>query len=350
MQHKIMSEPELYEHDFSRTHTNLLDDRLGACALSCSDDWFAECGNLVKSEVPIFKPRHFVSTGQWMDGWESRRSFDREERRNSGIDHDWCVLRMAREGCIVGVDVDTSHFTGNAPQQVSVEGCWVEGEVDDAADWQELLPRCDVDADSHNFLPVPNNARVNHLRLKIYPDGGVARFRAYGKVMLDPNHFVDGEMIDLASVLYGGRGLLSSDMFYSAASNMLMPARGINMGDGWETRRSRSTDPEWSIIKLGMEGTIRKIIVDTAHFRGNNPDRFSLEACLAEDQAVLDNQAEWTTILQEQPLHPDREHLFIKQIAGGADQRYTHVRINIFPDGGISRLRVFGMPNWDSLS
>lgn len=331
---------------FSSQYTDLLDERLGGRALSCSDQWFAECANLVKPGRGVFKEGYFVDTGQWMDGWESRRSFGRRERLASDQNFDWCILRLGVPGVIHGFDIDTNHFRGNAPEAVSVEAARVSGEPDDATQWCEILEKSSSTAHSQNLYDCQSSEVWTHLRLKMHPDGGIARFRAYGSGQVVKENFVNGELVDLASAINGGRGVSASDMFYSSPSNLLMPGRGINMGDGWETKRRRDTKNDWAIIELGLTGSIRKVVVDTAHFKGNYPDRFSLQAALIDSASQSVDDASWKTVIAETPLHADREHLFIQPIATLHDEEFSHVRINIFPDGGISRLRIYGFPNW----
>ncbi|MGI9289269.1 MAG: allantoicase [Pseudomonadales bacterium] len=331
---------------FSSQYIDLLNEKVGGRALACSDEWFAECSNLVKADEPVFKEGHFIATGQWMDGWESRRSYGRAAHRSGQRDIDWCVLRLGIPGEIRGVDVNTMHFRGNAPEFASIEGAWEEGAVSESTEWFELLPKTPTEAHSHNIFNVKSDKPCTHLRLNMHPDGGVARLRAYGEAQVISDNFIEGELVDLASVRNGGRGVACSDMFYSSPSNLLMPKPGINMGDGWETKRRRNEDNDWSIIKLGLSGSIRKVIVDTAHFKGNFPDRFSLEATRTEKQDPTAADIEWEIVIPETPLFADQEHLFIKQIVVSPDVEFTHVRMNIYPDGGISRLRVFGFPNW----
>ncbi len=337
---------EKAKNKFSLQYVDLLNEKVGGRALACSDEWFAACVNLVKADEPVFKEGCFVATGQWMDGWESRRSYGRAAHRCGQHDFDWCVLRLGIPGVIHGVDIDTRHFRGNAPEFAAVEGAWSEGVVDEETRWFDLLPKSPTVAHSHNVFNVACDKPCTHLRLNIYPDGGVARLRAYGEAQVMPDHFIEGELIDLASVVNGGRGVACTDMFYSSPSNLLMPNRGINMGDGWETKRRRDDNYNWNIVKLGVSGSIRKVIVDTANFKGNFPDRFSLQATHTDRQDPDAADIEWQAVIPETPLYADQEHLFIKQIVAPPDAEFTHVRLNIYPDGGVSRLRVFGFPNW----
>lgn len=334
--------------NFWRSYTDLIDERVGGRALACSDEWFAECENLVKHEKPIFRKGHFIATGQWMDGWESRRSFGRHGREKSGVDHDWCMLRLGIPGVIHGVDIETTHFTGNAPEHASLEGAWVEGSLSEHIEWFELLPKSETKADDHNIFTISSKQPCTHLRLKIYPDGGVARLRAWGSPKLLRENYVEGELIDLSSVMIGARGQQCSDEFYSSPSNLLMPGPGTNMGDGWETRRRRDADHDWCIIRFGVPGSIRKVILDTAHFKGNYPECFSLDATYSEQKDLQLDTVDWQPIIGRTPLRSDQVHLFIKKILAKPEQQFTHVRLNIFPDGGVSRLRVFGTPDWEA--
>jgi allantoicase len=152
-----------------------------------------------------------------------------------------------------------------------------------------------------------------------------------------------GSLIDLASVLGGGRIAAASDMFFGAPENLLMPGRAKSMGDGWETKRRRGAGNDWVIIALGSAGTVSKIEVDTNHFKGNYPDSCSIDACHARNQridALNWNLAKWKELLPQTKLQAHRRHYFGGHLRSPGV--VTHVRLNIFPDGGVSRLRVWG--------
>ena len=331
-------------------YTDLVNERVGGKAINCSDEWFAPSENLVKHSEPIFRKGHFVSTGQWMDGWESRRSFGRAGPDGVASDHDWCILRLGIPGRIVKVNVETTHFTGNSPQEVALDGVWCEASPGADTQWFELVARSPVEAHSHNLFDVASPRRCSHLRLRIFPDGGVARLRAWGIARPHPENYLPGEFVDLASVMLGGRGQRCSNMFYSSPSNLLMPYPGTNMGDGWETKRRRDEGHDWCVVRLGVPGSIRKVIVDTAHFKGNFPDYFTLDACRAEGDDALAEGAEWRQIIGPNHLGPDDQHLYIEEIQAHSEAEFTHVRLNIYPDGGVSRLRIIGLPNWDAIN
>ena len=326
--------------DFTR-YTDLAAERLGGKVVFATDDFFAEKENLIKPTRGIFIADKYTDRGKWMDGWESRR------KRTPG--HDWAVVQLATPGRIMGFDIDTNFFLGNHPPFASVEGVYIKNEKPvmnwDEQDWKEILTKSPLDAGSQNFYQVRDDELFTHVRLHIYPDGGVARFRVYGEVYKDWSLAGESEETDLAAALNGGRAIACNDMFFSDMSNLIMPGRGVNMGDGWETKRNRTPgNRDWVIIKLGCKGAIRRIIVDTCHFKGNYPDSCSLEGCLAQlDDEVINDKQSWQTILPPQKLSADAMLEFSGEIISSS--AFTHVRLNIFPDGGISRLRLFGKKN-----
>ena len=330
---EIVKEPPLFTQ-----LTDLAAERLGGKVLYATDDFFAGKENLIKAGRGIFIPDKYTDRGKWMDGWESRR------KRTPG--HDWAIIRLATSGRIKGFDIDTNFFLGNHPPHASIEAAYLD-KVSSTTDWEkiawhEILPKSHLDAGSQNFYNSNSNDLYTHLRLHIYPDGGVARLKVYGEVFKDWNAVGPNEAVDLAAAINGGKAIACNDMFFSSMNNLIMPGRGINMGDGWETKRNRAPgNRDWVILKLAHPGIIERIIVDTCHFKGNYPDRCSIEVCdSAIDNAVIENKTEWETILPEQKLEADKEHEFVKEI--GKHQTVSHVRLNIFPDGGVSRLRLFG--------
>ena len=325
--------------------TDLIDlasERLGGAVLFANDDFFAPKENLLKTSAPVFIEGKYTDLGKWMDGWESRR------RRTPGFD--WCIIRLGLPGIIRGVVVDTSHFKGNYPAQCSLEACAVDGLppveelVSGPVQWTKILPQSNLNGDSLNPFPVNNESRWTHLRFKIYPDGGVARLRVHGDVTPNWNRLkqIGGE-IDLAAVENGGLVLSCSDMFFGHRHNLIMPGRAANMGDGWETRRRRGHGHDWTIIKLGTPGQLQRVEVDTSWFKGNFPESCSLEGCNAAEATIeklQDPAFAWKPILARTKLQADTRHIFDELTDVGL---VSHVRFNIFPDGGVSRLRVFGV-------
>jgi len=339
-QNKLEGEALALEQKLKTHCVDLASDRVGGETLSCSDDFFAEMENLIKPGRGIFIDDKFTDRGKWMDGWESRRSYGRD----NGRDFDWCIIRLGIKGVIKGFDIDTNYFRGNAPESVSVEACVSEGQPDENTEWHTVLEQVSVEAHSQNIFEISNDTSWTHIRLNMFPDGGIARIRVYGEADVNWNDFIEGELIDLAYIKNGGKALLVSDMFFSEKSNLIMPGRGKDMGDGWETKRRRDPGPDWSIVKLATEGSIEKVIIDTCHFKGNFPDTFTLEACVTSDDDFTDGKQEdkWVPVIERTKLYAHREHLFMKEIVPANTEKFTHVRLNIFPDGGISRMRVFG--------
>lgn len=319
--------------------TDLAAERLGGKALSCSDDFFAEKENLLKPGRGIFIADKYTDRGKWMDGWESRR------KRTPG--HDWCIIQLATSGKIQGVDIDTNHFLGNHPPFASIEATIIQHGSDiniEKAGWKEILPKSPLKAGSQNFYGIEDQGIYTHLRLNIYPDGGVARLKVYGEVFKDWNLVDEQEVIDLAAAVNGAKSVLCNDMFFSHMDNLIMPGRGVNMGDGWETKRNRTpNNRDWVIVRLAHKGIIEKILIDTCHFKGNYPDSCLLEGCnisLKEESKLQATSIKWTTILPQTKLSADNEHYFESEIA--SKDPLTHVRLSIFPDGGISRMRLWG--------
>lgn len=320
---------------------DLASARLGGSVLHANDDFFAPKENLLKTESAVFVPDRYTDRGKWMDGWESRR------RRTPG--NDLCVVKLGLAGRLRGVDVDTSHFTGNFPEAFALEFAWApSGLAPEAfeatgAPWVEAIPRTPLSGDTHNLVAVAGAPRATHVRLHIHPDGGVARLRVHGDV--EPaGPLRDGA--DLAALENGGLVVASSDAFFSSHQNLLMPGRSAGMHDGWETKRSRRPSGfDWAVVRLATRGTVVRAVVDTSHFKGNYPDRASLEiadAPLATQRELVEPGFVWRPLLGEEKLAADTEHVFESQLLAHAPA--THVRLKIHPDGGVARLRLFGRP------
>ncbi|MBN0986326.1 allantoicase [Amphritea pacifica] len=317
--------------------TNLADARLGAKAIAVTDDWFADVNRMLQPEEPVWKEGVFDDNGKWMDGWESRR------KRFEGYDH--AIIRLGVPGIIKGVDIDTRYFTGNYPPSASIEACYcVDGDPTDATVWEEFLPSVSLQGDSHHLHAIADNRPWSHLRFNIYPDGGVARLRIYGVPYRDWSLHPSQESVDLAAAVNGGRAIACSDEHFGRMGNILNPGRGINMGDGWETARRRTPGNDWVIVALGHPGVIQKVIVDTLHFKGNYPDSCSIQGAYVKggtDEQIETQSLFWQELLPSQKLEMHSEHGFAAELNDIG--MITHVRINIFPDGGISRLRLFGL-------
>ena len=312
---------------------DLASERLGTAVIAANDEFFAPKERLIASEPPVWRDGEYTERGKWMDGWETRR------RREAG--HDWCVLRLGVPGIVRGIDVETTHFTGNFPEACAIDVC---ERPDDPAhgDWQEILPRTTLHGNTHNFFAIERAPQATHLRLRIFPDGGVARLRVYGEVVADWDALRRRGEVDLAAAEHGGRVVACSDMFFGSRHNLIMPGDARNMGDGWETKRRRGPGHDWTIVRLGARGSIARVVVDTRHFKGNAPGAFSLDATASDAADAPGADASWRDLLARTPLEPHAVQTFERGINPIAD--ITHVRFNIFPDGGVGRLRLFGRP------
>jgi allantoicase len=312
---------------------DLASERVGGAAVATNDEFFAPKEGLIKPAKAEWREGVYTERGKWMDGWETRRL-----RGPRADDFDWCILRLGVPGVVRGVDVDTSFFTGNFPEACAIDASDLAGlptvEALAAAAWRPLLTRTALKGDSHNLIAVGDAPMATHLRLRIFPDGGVARLRVYGDAVVDWNRLRRRGDVDLAAAAHGGLVVSCSDMFYGSRHNLIMPGDATHMGDGWETKRRRGPGHEWTIVRLGTAGTVRRIEVDTRHFKGNAPGACSLEGSRDLEQ--------WTELLAETPLQAHAQHAFEDDVRAIGD--VTHVRFNIFPDGGVGRLRLFGRP------
>jgi allantoicase len=323
-------------------YIDLAAERLGGRVLAANDEFFAPKENLLKASTPVWIEDKYTDVGKWMDGWETRR------RRTPG--YDWCIVKLGLPGVIHGFLVDTAHFKGNYPEHCEIEGCALDGDPSlsqleaSSIQWIALLPKSPLAGDSRNPFRIAPSARITHLRLKIYPDGGVARLRVHGEAVPDwPSLERAGGEIDLAAVEHGGWVIVSSDMFFGSRNNLILPGRSTGMHDGWETKRRRGPGHDWCILRLGASGKVTRVDVDTAHFKGNFPDSCSLEVCAAPrdlvDPAAL-NGLPWKQILPQTKLKADSMHFFEKELLDSGE--VTHARFHIYPDGGVARLRIFG--------
>jgi len=319
---------------------DLASEKLGGAVLYANDDFFAQKENLLKPAAAVWKEGVYTDLGKWMDGWETRR------RRSPRLDEkfDWCIIRLGMPGEIKGVVVDTAFFRGNYPSHCSIEACRVDGQPEVAqllsseTQWKEILPLSELKGDSQNMFAVDHPERVTHLRFKIYPDGGVARLRVHGNVIPDWDALRKrNSEIDLAAAENGGDVPLASDMFFGHRQNLIMPGLAQDMSDGWESQRRRGPGYDWCIAKLGAKGKITRVEIDTSHFKGNYPESCSLEGGVSSGDL---NKVEWRELLPMSKLQAHTRHSFTNELVDLGD--ITHVRFNIFPDGGVSRLRLYG--------
>jgi len=296
---------------------------LGGSVLYANDEFYADAHNLILAQPATHDPAAFGVRGKLYDGWETRR------RRDVG--EDFAIVRLAAPAVVRGVNIDPSHFTGNYPPFGSIAGATLLGypSLDEvlAAEWTPLVDKTDLAGGSANLMPVNVPDRlVTHVRLTIYPDGGVARLRVFGEIIPDPREL--GGRVDLAALRIGGRVESCSNMFFAAPANVLFPGRAQVMSDGWETARRRDDGNDWLAVRLAVPGVLHHAVIDTSRFAGNAPGA-----------ARLSDPGSGAELLPRTRLLPDTEHRFRIRPAGPV----RLVRLDIYPDGGISRLRLAGV-------
>jgi len=326
---------------FKNGMIDLAQSRLGTKVVYKTDEFFAPAKRIINPWPPIFKEGVFDKHGKWMDGWETRR------KRNKG--HDFLILKLGRPGKIHKVDIDTSYFNGNQPSKISLEACYSKNKLPNKnSKWINILNKKSTKPNAHHFFNIKNKSIFTHVKLNIYPDGGIARIRIYGKMVIKKKF--GKKIINLTSVLNGATPIACNNEHFGRAENILAPGKGKNMGDGWETRRSRGKNFDWLILKCATAGKINKIQIDTHHFKGNYPDGCSLQAAYLNSKTSFKNivkkSKKWNFLLGKVKLHAHKKHNFNnKQMK---KNKINYIRINIFPDGGISRIRVFGKSEYDN--
>jgi len=314
---------------------DLAQSRLGSKIVYKTDEFFAPAKRIINPWSPVFKEGVFDKHGKRMDGWETRR------KRSKG--HDYLILKLGKAGRISKVDIDTSYFSGNQPTKVSIEACFSKKNLPSKnSKWTKILKKKSTKANSHHFFNIKNRSIFTHIKLNIYPDGGVARIRIYGS-MQNKKKF-GKKIINLTSILNGATPIACNNEHFGRAENILAPGTGKNMGDGWETRRIRGKNFDWLILKCATAGKISKIQIDTHHFKGNYPDKCSLQAAYLNtkisDKAIVNRSRKWKLLLNKVKLYAHKKHNFQNKLM--KNKKVNYIKINIFPDGGISRIRAFG--------
>ena len=329
--------------------------QLRGSVVAASDEFFAAKENLITPAAPAFAPHTFDVKGQVYDGWETRRRRGPGGALPDSSVRDWVIVRLGAPGVIRSVVVDTAFFTGNFPQACSADACSLTGypsaeEVTDGpgpGGWQEIVPRCLLTGDARHSFTVSSGRRFTHVRLNIFPDGGVARLHVHGEVVPDPA-LLEGITVDLAALENGGDIVACSDEFYSSPRNVISPGLSRVMGEGWETRRRRKPGHEWLVVRLAGRGVIDVAEIDTSRYRGNQPEAALLQIMDADEDvtsAVLSDESGWRDLYPKVRLLPDTPQRF--RVSGTPA---THVRLNIFPDGGVARLRLYGSLTEDGLA
>ncbi|KAA0891133.1 allantoicase [Pusillimonas sp. ANT_WB101] len=332
----VVDAPSVDLPAFATRYANLASADFGTQVVSCSDEFFAAAERMLQSSEPVFIVGKFDDNGKWMDGWETRR------RRHGG--HDSAIIRLGLPGVIKGLDINTSHFTGNFPPAASVQACNIEGDPDDSTSWTEIVPARSLNGNAHHFVELTDDRVWTHLRLNIFPDGGVARLRVYGQPACNWDTKPSDQLFEVSALANGGRIVAYNDAHFGVPFRLIMPGRGVNMGDGWETRRRREPGYDWCLIELGHAAIVEKIEVDTAHFKGNYPDRVSIQAARMDastDESLVTQAMFWPELLGEQKTDMHKQHFYEGEQISKLGP-VTHVRVNMFPDGGISRVRIWG--------
>ena len=319
---------------FTNGLIDLAQPRLGTKVIYKTDDFFASANRIISPTEPVFKVGVFDKHGKWMDGWESRR------KRTAG--HDFIIIKLGKPGTIKKVDVDTSHFNGNQPAMISIEGANSNSNKINQLNWQPLLSKKKTKANSHHYFTVNSDKVFTHIKFNIFPDGGVARLRLYGSIAKSSK--LKNKKINLASLLDGSSVIACNNEHFGKAENILAPGKAKNMGDGWETRRRRGKGFDWLILNSLDGKEIDKIEISTHHFKGNFPSHCSLQAAYLPNsknsKQIVKSSNTWKYLLKDAKLSANKVHVFKNNLM--KKDKINFIKINIFPDGGISRFRIYG--------
>jgi allantoicase len=319
---------------FTNGLIDLAQPRLGTKVIYKTDDFFASANRIISPTEPVFKVGVFDKHGKWMDGWESRR------KRTAG--HDYIIIKLGKPGTIKKVDVDTSHFNGNQPAMISIEGANSNSNKINQLKWQPLLSKKKTKANSHHYFTVNSDKVFTHIKFNIFPDGGVARLRLYGSIAKSSK--LKNKKINLASLLDGSSVIACNNEHFGKAENILAPGKAKNMGDGWETRRRRGKGFDWLILNSLDGKEIDKIEISTHHFKGNFPSHCSLQAAYLPNsknsKQIVKSSNNWKYLLKDAKLSANKVHVFKNNLM--KKDKINFIKINIFPDGGISRFRIYG--------
>ncbi len=318
-----------------KNYTDLSNPLLGTKILSYSDQFFAPAKRMLNQNDPIFKENLFDNHGKWMDGWETRR------KRTKG--NDYVIIKLGKPGKVRLIDVNTYFFNGNQPEHIQIQGGYSQNNNIKNLKWINLTKKNKVKPNSKNLFKSLTSKTLTHVKLKIYPDGGVARLRLFGDIDLSLNKIVKNKIINFSHLSNGAQIIACSDEHFGNANNILLPGKSINMGNGWETRRRRGEGYDWVIIKLGYLGLITAFEISTHYFKGNYPDSFSIQAFNKNKNISIKNliksSTKWYTLKSKTKLKPDDT---LKINIMKINYKFNYVKLNIYPDGGISRFKIFG--------
>jgi len=316
--------------------TDLANPLLGTKIIGCTDEFFAPAKRIINPSNPIFKENVFDTHGKWMDGWETRR------KRSKGNDH--VLIKLGKPGKIKLIDIDTSFFNGNQPEYAQIEGCFSKNNNLRNIKWIKVSKKIKIKPNHNNILKSKSSKTFNFIRLNIFPDGGVARLRLFGNIDLSLQNISKKNIIDLASLINGSQVIACSDEHFGNANNILLPGKSKNMGNGWETRRRRGQGFDWVLLKLGLAGYPKSFEINTHYFKGNYPDCFSVQGSSDNKNmsinTIINQSKNWKTIIEKTKLKPNNS---IKiNMPKKFYNKYNYIKLNIYPDGGISRFRVYG--------
>jgi allantoicase len=304
---------------------------LGGRALEASDESLGPKERLVATEPP----RLPEPGARQRDGWETRR------RRDGG--HDWVIVRLGLRGILRRLVVDTSTFAGDEPEACSLEAIDLPGKpnivelVRDRDRWFEALPRVPIDHGPNEFN-LPSDLPATHVRLVLYPDGGVARLRCHGEPVPSPGPCGSDRILDVAAITSGGRVVDCSSPGATSPNRMLgEPAGGPG---GWLTPRRRRPGHEWAVIRLAGAATLDRIEVDTSGFAGEAPDACAVEGMLAGGVVPETLRTEaWETVVPPSAVASDRHTVWSDLASPGP---FSHLRLSVLPDGGVAAFRAYG--------
>ena len=320
---------------FTNGLIDLAQPRLGSKVIFRTDDFFASAKRIIDPLPAVFKEGLFDKNGKWMDGWESRR------KRMPG--HDYLIIKLGKPGSISKVNVDTSHFNGNQPSMVSLEACYSKSNSIKNFKWKPLINKKKTKANSHHLFKTSSKSIVTHVKLNIFPDGGIARLRLYGSISKENNNF-GNKIVNLTSLLNGASVVACNNEHFGKAENILAPGKAKNMGDGWETRRRRDKGFDWLILNSIKGNKINKIEISTHHFKGNFPSHCTLQATYIPNKktssSIVTGSNKWKLLLDKVKLSANKTHIFKNKLM--KNDKINYIKINIYPDGGISRFKIFG--------